>query len=49
MSTAATAKTVDLHSIISSVQNDIKTIRSHLENIPPFPKDQAPPPQLARF
>jgi hypothetical protein len=44
-----TAKTVDLMSIMSSVQQDIKSLRTHLENIPPFPKDQAPPPQLARF
>lgn len=28
----------DIMSIIASVQSDIKNIRTHLENIPPFPK-----------
>jgi len=28
----------NLQSIIASVQNDIKNLRTQLENIPPFPK-----------
>ncbi len=28
----------NLFSIIASVQNDIKNLRTQLENIPPFPK-----------
>lgn len=50
----------NLASIIASVQNDIKNLRTQLDNIPSFPKgnfvqlincfaDQRPPSPLARF
>jgi len=41
--------TVDLYQIVASIQQDIKSLRTHLDNIPAFPKQQNPPPQLARF
>lgn len=37
-----TGEPTSLFSIIASVQNDIRNLRTQLENIPPFPKGNLP-------
>lgn len=38
-----------VYSIISSLTNDIRYIKTQLESLPPFPKGERPPSPLAKL
>jgi hypothetical protein len=38
-----------INEIFKDIQSDLKHIKTQMENIPPFPKGQAPPTSLAKF
>lgn len=38
-----------INQIVKGVYEDIKNLRTTIENLGPFPKGQLPPPPLARF